>query len=65
MNAQILQQDIMNDFFCNLASCFSANPLGVYTDKELADLKWIAEEEQDGKKIKAIREEMNRRNREI
>ena len=57
--AQILQSQIMYDFFSRLV-----NPWEIYTDKELNKLLWIAQEEQDGKKIRAIKSEMNRRNRE-
>jgi hypothetical protein len=32
-----------------------------YTNYELKIMFWDAQEEQDGKKIKAIREEMNKR----
>lgn len=34
-------------------------------DSELKIALWDAQEEQDGRKIKAIRQEINRRNKEI
>jgi len=57
--AQILQAQVMYDFLSRLI-----NPLESYTDQELVRLLWTAQEEQDGRKIKAIKDEMNRRNRE-
>lgn len=57
--AEVLQSQIMSDFFSNLFSVFEND-----TDKELTKKLWDAQEEQDGKKIKAIREEYNRRRRE-
>jgi hypothetical protein len=60
-NAQILQQAFLYDMLCRISS---VNPLEVYTDCELNNLKWIAVEEQDGRSITAIRNEMNRRVRE-
>lgn len=59
--AQILQQTMLYDFLCRLAD---GNPLGIYTDSELKRLEWIAIEENDGKKLDAIRREKNRRERE-
>jgi hypothetical protein len=59
--AQILQQTILYDFLCRMAD---SNPLEVYTDSELKRLEWIAIEENDGKKLDAIRREKNRRERE-
>ena len=59
-NAEFLQFQVMNDFFSNLFSVFEND-----TDKELTQKFWDAQEEQNGKKIKAIREEMNRRIKEI
>lgn len=58
--AQILRAQVMYNFLCRLA-----NPYDAYNDKELMDLFRCAQEEQNGKKIKAIREEMSRRNREV
>lgn len=58
-NAQILQAKVMGDFFARLV-----NPWSIYTDKELMKLYHIAIETRDGKQIKAIRNEMNRRERE-
>lgn len=60
MTAQILQNQIMSDFFARLA-----NPWSIYTDKELMKLYHTAIDTQDGKNITAIRLEMNRRNREL
>lgn len=40
------------------------NYLQHYADSELRELLWIAEETHDGRYIKAIKEEMNRRIRE-
>lgn len=59
--AQILQQSILYDFLCRMAN---NNPLEVYTDEELMKLYRAAVEEQDGRKIKAVHKEMNRRSRE-
>lgn len=39
--------------------------LAELTDRELTTLLWDATEEQDGRKIKAIKLEMNRRSSEI
>lgn len=41
------------------------NELQELTDKELVRLSWMAEEEQNGKWIKAIRAEKTRRNKEL
>lgn len=60
-NAQILQQSILYDFLCRLTD---TNPLSVYTDSELMKLYRTAQDEQDGRKIKAIHAELNRRSRE-
>lgn len=57
--AQILQSQVMGDFFVRLV-----NPWVMYTDSELMKLYYIAIDTQDGKNIEAIRKEMNRRNRE-
>ena len=57
--AQILQAQVMYNFFSRLI-----NPWEAYTDAELKKLLWIAQEEHDGKKIAAIKFEMNRRVRE-
>lgn len=54
--AQILQETLLNDFLFRLSKTFEND-----TDQELKIKLWDAQEEQDGKKIKAIREEMNRR----
>lgn len=59
--AQILQSSILYDFLCRMAS---SNPLEVYSDSELMKLLRAAQEEQDGRKIRAIHQEMNRRNRD-
>lgn len=61
MQAQILQQTMLYDFLCRLAN---GNPLEVYTNEELMKLYRAAQEEQDGNKIRAIHNEMNRRERE-
>ena len=58
--AEILQSQLMSDFLFRLSKCFEDN-----TDKELKINLWDAQEEQNGKKIKAIKDEMNRRNREL
>lgn len=57
--AQILQAQVMYDFFTRLM-----NPWEAYTDSDLMKLLRCAQEEQDGRKIKAIQAELNRRNRE-
>ena len=41
------------------------NELQELTDKDLMRLSWIAQEQRIGKWIKAIRNEMNRRNKEL
>lgn len=41
------------------------NELQELSDRELMKLSWMAEEEQNGKWIKAIRNEMSRRNCEL
>lgn len=41
------------------------NELQELTDKELVRLSWMAEEEQNGKWIKAIRAEMSKRSSEL
>ena len=56
----MLQAEVMYNFLARLI-----NPWEAYTDQELVRLLWIAQEEQDGRKIKAIKDEMNRRNREL
>jgi hypothetical protein len=53
--AQILQAEMMTLFW---------NRLTDFSDSELMHHKWIAEETQDGKQIRAIKREMNRRIRE-
>lgn len=59
-NEEILQAQLISDFWYRLSKCFEDN-----TDNELKINMWDAQEEQNGKKIKAIRDEMNRRNREL
>ena len=59
IQAQILQSQVMGDFFARLV-----NPWVMYTDSELMKIYHIAIDTQDGKNIEAIRKEMNRRNRE-
>lgn len=56
--AQILQAQIMGDFFSRLVGW------SFYTDQELMSLYRTAVDNQDGKNIQAIRNEMNRRERE-
>lgn len=56
MTQELLQQTLLNDFLFRLAKTFEND-----TEQELKIKFWDAQEEQDGKKIKAIREEMNRR----
>lgn len=58
-HAQLLQAQIMNDFWSQLA-----NPLQYYNDKELGKIKQIAVETRDGKQIEAIKLELSRRIRE-
>ena len=41
------------------------NELQEFTDKDLMRLSWIAQEQRNGKWIKAIRNEMSRRNKEL
>ena len=59
-DAQILQAEIMYDFFCRLT-----NPYDCYSDRDLMKLYRTAQETQDGKNIGAIKAEMSRRSREI
>jgi hypothetical protein len=54
--AQILQNVLLADMFRRLTD---------YTDSELMNVKQCAVELRDGRYIKAIKEEMNRREREI
>ena len=56
--AQILQAQIMSDFFEKLS-------WALYSDQEIMKMYRIAVDTQDGKNIKALRNEMSRRNREI
>lgn len=58
--AQILQAQVMYNFLSTLAS-----PLEACTSRELMNLRQIAQETRNGRYIKAIKEEMNRREREI
>ena len=58
--AQILQAEVMYNFLSRLA-----NPLEACTNRELMNLRQIAQETRDGRYIKAIKEEMNRRERDI
>lgn len=53
--AQILQSVLLADMFRQLTD---------YTDSELSKTKQLAVELRDGKYIRAIKEEQNRRNRE-
>ena len=55
-HAQILQSVLLADMFRRLTD---------YNDKELAQVKQAATELRDSKYIKAINNEMNRRNREL
>lgn len=55
-NAQILQATILADFFRRLTD---------YTDTELMEVKQCAVELRDGRYIKAVKNELNRRVREI
>lgn len=41
------------------------NELQEFTDKDLMRLSWIAQEQRNGKWIKAIKNEMSRRNKEL
>lgn len=52
--AELLQQTLLNDFLFRLAKTFETD-----TDQELKHKFWDAQEEQDGKKIRAIREKIN------
>ena len=52
--AQILQSALLEDFFSRLINL---------TTNELANEQYIAEETQDGNRIKAIRKELNNRMR--
>lgn len=54
--AEILQETILTDFFRRLTD---------YTDRELMNVKQCAVELRDGKYLKAIKDEMNRRTREV
>ena len=54
MTAQILQSALLEDFFSRLINL---------TTNELANEQYIAEETQDGNRIKAIRKELNNRMR--
>lgn len=54
--AQILQSVLLADMFRRLTD---------YSDKELANVKQCAIELRDGRYIKAVKDEMNRRNREV
>jgi hypothetical protein len=58
--AQILQAQVMYNFLTRLA-----NPLEACTNRELMNLRQMAQETRDRRYIKAIKEEMNRREREI
>lgn len=57
--AQALQQEVMGNFFRRLI-----NPWEIYSDNEIMKLYTIAVETRDGKNIKALKDEMNRRIRE-
>lgn len=57
--AQILQAQVMSDFFARLM-----NPWCIYSDSELMKLYRTAQDNQDGRNITAIRNELNRRVRE-
>ena len=54
--AQILQSVLLADMFRRLTD---------YSDKELANVKQCAIELRDEHYIKAVKDEMNRRNREV
>lgn len=54
--AQLLQQTILADFFRRLTD---------YTDTELMQVKQCAVELRDGKYINAVKNELNRRIKEI
>ena len=54
--AQILQSVLLADMFRRLTD---------YTDSELMNIKQCAVELRDGKYLKAVNSEMNRRNREV
>ena len=58
--AQILQSQVMGEFFSRLI-----NPWSIYTDKELMKLYHTAIDTQDSKNIAAIRKEMNRGSAEL
>lgn len=55
-NAQLLQQTILADFFRRLTD---------YTDTELMQVKQCAVELRDGRYLNAVKNELNRRVREI
>lgn len=55
-NAQILQATILADFFRRLTD---------YTDSELMEVKQCAVELRDGRYINAVKNELNRRIREV
>lgn len=55
-NAQILQATILADFFRRLTD---------YTDTELMEVKQCAVELRDGRYINAVKNELNRRIKEI
>lgn len=55
-NAQILQATILADFWRRLTD---------YTDTELMEVKQCAVELRDGRYINAVKQELNRRVREI
>ena len=57
--AQILQAQVMYNFLSRLA-----NPLEACTNRELMNLRQIAQETRNGRYYKAINAEMNRRTRE-
>ena len=54
--AQILQEALLSDFLFRLSKAFEND-----TDQELKHKFWDAQEEQDGRKIRAIRQEYNKR----